>query len=169
MYKFKKPKNTNHRSTFANRVLKLIYEKCEGNLDKAIILAEPFFEDFDENLRNVYQFIDSEIPLWAYHHLLKTPVEDLDMTAATQRKPVFYTTHKNHIMKTKEDFKAPTKDMPLLSKTSFYFSDILMILVGKRKYKAVYNFAKKRFERWGSNTEYYWFEISEVVGWKLVS
>ena len=59
------------RSIFANLVLKLIYQKNNGNLDKAIIEAEPYFTDFEIHIRNVYELVENEIPLYAYGRLMK--------------------------------------------------------------------------------------------------
>lgn len=59
------------RSIFANRILQLLYEKHNGDLDKACEEAEPFFEDLEEYIRNIYELVDSEIPLYAYYRLKK--------------------------------------------------------------------------------------------------
>jgi hypothetical protein len=59
------------RSIFANRVLKLIYQKNEGDINKSMEEADPFFDDFDNLVRNIYELIENEIPLYAYRNLLK--------------------------------------------------------------------------------------------------
>ena len=75
-----------YRSIFANRILKLIYEKHSGDLDKAIIEAEPFFKDFEEIIRNIYELINSEIPLYHYYELLKYGFENFDITEEEYQK-----------------------------------------------------------------------------------
>lgn len=59
------------RSVFANRICKLLYEKHDGDLDKAIEEAEPFFDELELFVRNIYELVDSEIPLYAYYQLLE--------------------------------------------------------------------------------------------------
>lgn len=63
--------NLDERSVFANRICKLIFEKHSGDLDKAIIEAEPYFNDLEEFIRNIYELVEFEIPLYAYYRLLK--------------------------------------------------------------------------------------------------
>lgn len=58
------------RSEFVNSIFKLIYNKNAGNLDASIIEARPFFVQMDEFIRNVYELVDTEIPLWAYSNLI---------------------------------------------------------------------------------------------------
>ena len=60
-----------YRSVFANRVLKLIYQKHNGNLEEAVKEAEPYFDDFESLIRNIYELVENEIPLYAYYKLLK--------------------------------------------------------------------------------------------------
>ncbi len=63
--------NLDERSIFANRICKLIIEKHNGNLDAAIVEAEPYFNNLKEFVRNIYELVESEIPLYAYYILLK--------------------------------------------------------------------------------------------------
>ncbi len=58
------------RSVFANRICKLIFEKHNGDLDKAIVEAEPYFNDLEEFVRDIYELAENEIPLYAYYNLL---------------------------------------------------------------------------------------------------
>lgn len=60
-----------HRADFANRVCKLVYNKCENNIEKAIMEIEPLYDDFEGNVRNIYELIDSHIPLFAFFELKK--------------------------------------------------------------------------------------------------
>lgn len=71
MYKFKKVKELDYRSKFANRVCKLLYDKHNGDLDKAAEEGVPFYEGFEELIRNIYELVDSEIPLYALWYLRK--------------------------------------------------------------------------------------------------
>lgn len=57
------------RSEFANRVCKLLYEKHNGDLDKASEEGKPFFSGMEEFIRNIYELVETEIPLYAYHRL----------------------------------------------------------------------------------------------------
>lgn len=59
------------RSVFANRICKLIFEKHSGDLDKAIVEAEPYFNDLEKFVSNIYELVGNEIPLYAYYRLLK--------------------------------------------------------------------------------------------------
>lgn len=59
------------RSIFANRICKLLFDKHSGNLEKAIEEAEPYFNELEEFVRNIYELVETEIPLYAYHRLLK--------------------------------------------------------------------------------------------------
>lgn len=63
--------NLDERSVFANRICKLIFDKHSGDLDKSIIEAEPYFNDLEEFVRNIYELVENEIPLYAYYILLK--------------------------------------------------------------------------------------------------
>ncbi len=58
--------NLDERSVFANRICKLIFEKHNGDLDAAIVEAEPYFNDLEEFVRNIYELVENEIPLYAY-------------------------------------------------------------------------------------------------------
>lgn len=69
----------NYRSLFVNRVLKLIYEKHNGDLGSAVAEARVFFEQFDDIVRNVYELINSEIPLWAYSDLITQGADNFSL------------------------------------------------------------------------------------------
>jgi len=60
-----------YRADFANRVLKLIYQKHKGDLYLANLEAEPFYEDFEELIRNIYELVDTQIPMYSYYRLVK--------------------------------------------------------------------------------------------------
>jgi hypothetical protein len=86
MRDFLVPTNLDYRAIFANRVLKLIYEKHNGDLDKAVVEAAPFFEEMDEIIRNVYELIDSEIPLWKYNYVKNGTKEQLGYETEEERE-----------------------------------------------------------------------------------
>jgi hypothetical protein len=86
MRDFLEPTNLDYRAIFANRVLKLIYEKHNGDLDKAVIEAAPFFEEMDEIIRNVYELIDSQIPLWNYNRVKNCAKEQLGYKTEEERE-----------------------------------------------------------------------------------
>ncbi len=73
MFEFvtKKEAYNEHRADFANRVCKLVYNKCENDIEKAVKEIEPLYDDFEENVRNVYELIGSYIPLFAFFELKK--------------------------------------------------------------------------------------------------
>lgn len=60
-----------HRADFANRVCKLVYNKCENDIEKAVQEIEPLYDDFERNVRNVYELIGRYIPLFAFFELKK--------------------------------------------------------------------------------------------------
>lgn len=59
------------RSIFANRVCKLLYQKHNGDLEKAMKEGEIFFEEFEILIRNIYELVENEIPLYALFRLRK--------------------------------------------------------------------------------------------------
>lgn len=59
------------RSVFANRVLKLVYEKHNGDLDKARLEIGEFYEHFKEWVDNIYELIGDEIPMFEWYELVK--------------------------------------------------------------------------------------------------
>ena len=63
--------NLDGRSIFANKICKLIYDKNNCDLDESIKEAETYFFYLDEYVRNIYELVDSEIPLYSYYQLLK--------------------------------------------------------------------------------------------------
>ena len=65
--------NDDDRSTFANAIFKLIYNKYNGDFNNVLLLKESsemlgYLDDF---VRNIYEVIDSEIPMMAYLQVLK--------------------------------------------------------------------------------------------------
>lgn len=64
------------RSGLANNVCKLLYQKYKDDLDVAIIEGEIFFDGFEAVIRNIYELIDREIPLYAYYELMKPDADN---------------------------------------------------------------------------------------------
>jgi hypothetical protein len=64
-----------------------------------------------------------------------------------------------------EGFISTKVEMPKPSEKNRYFSEPLMLLVGKRKYKGQYNFHRRHFSKAGYHIENYIFPDENVVGW----
>jgi len=80
-YKFETDlENLDHRSVFANRIFKLIYQKCNGDLDLATKEAELFYEELEELVRNFYEIVDTEVPLYALWYLKKHGKDNFGFT-----------------------------------------------------------------------------------------
>lgn len=62
------------RAKFANDVCRLIYQNNNEDLSSSLIVIEPFYNHFNEHVRNIYQFIAKQIPLfWLYELNKSTP------------------------------------------------------------------------------------------------
>ena len=68
------------RSEFANMVCKLIYNKNDKDLKKAVKDVEKAFLMFEEYVRNIYELIDDSIPMFAYYRLKKYGAENWDFS-----------------------------------------------------------------------------------------
>lgn len=64
--------NCDDRAVFANSIFKLIYQKYKGNFTNPLMLDECSKMDgyLDEHVRNIYEVVDSEIPMIAYIQVL---------------------------------------------------------------------------------------------------
>ena len=72
MFEFKNVKELDDvRSIFGNRVCKLLYQKYNGNLEEAMKEGEIFFDEFEILIRNIYEIVEQEIPLYALFRLRK--------------------------------------------------------------------------------------------------
>ena len=67
-----------------------------------------------------------------------------------------------------DGFISPKVEMPKPSEINRYFSEPLMLLVGKRKYKGQYNFHRLHFSKAGYHIENYIFPDENVVGWRYL-
>lgn len=72
----------------------------------------------------------------------------------------------NHLLG--EGFISPKVEMPKPSEKNRHFSDPLMLLIGRRKYKGQYNFHRRHFSKAGYHIENYIFPDENVLGWKLL-
>lgn len=68
------------RSVFANDVCRLIMQKNNGNIAKSLDEIEPIYNGFDENVRNVYELINNQIPLFALYDLKRLGADNYGMT-----------------------------------------------------------------------------------------
>lgn len=74
-------KEQDPRSEFANAMCKLLVEKNKGNLENAVRECYmSVYIHFDENVRNIYELTDTEIPLFGWMRLIRHTKEELDMT-----------------------------------------------------------------------------------------
>lgn len=68
------------RAIFANKICKLIYQKHKGDIN----LALEEYKDLDgylhEYVRNIYELIQDEIPLMAYHDLIEDGASNYDLS-----------------------------------------------------------------------------------------
>ena len=57
---------------------RLIYLQNGKDIDKAVKEGESIFDEFEEHIRNIYELIDSSIPLIAYYELKKHGADNWD-------------------------------------------------------------------------------------------
>lgn len=72
--------NHDYRSQFANDVCQLLLNDCDGNIDDALKQVEEFYDHFEESVRNIYEVIDCEIPLFALYDLKRYPMDNWGFT-----------------------------------------------------------------------------------------
>jgi len=75
-YTYKGLTELDERSKFANKVCKLLVNKYRGNAEVATHFLTPIYDDFEEHVRNIYELIDTEIPLFALYELLREDAKD---------------------------------------------------------------------------------------------
>jgi len=80
MFKFDKREDNDYRAHFANDILEMVYIKYNGNLDLALNEVEKFDAYLDSHVRNIYETIDSQIPLIAYLNLKKDGADNWGFT-----------------------------------------------------------------------------------------
>lgn len=69
MFKKDKISDFNYRSDFANFCCKLLWDKYNGDIDSVLKSPElpQLYLHFDEHVRNVYELIGDEIPLFGIY------------------------------------------------------------------------------------------------------
>lgn len=82
------PQDMDSRAIFANRVCKLIYQQYENYIKLIVKEIKPFYNDFEEHVRNVYELIPKQIPLFAYIHLKECGAEGLSMSESEYNKAI---------------------------------------------------------------------------------
>ena len=70
-WNYKKGIDFSDRSQFANDVCQLLVDKHNGDFNEAVKHVEPIYNHFEEHVRNVYELIGNEIPLFALYELYK--------------------------------------------------------------------------------------------------
>jgi len=68
------------RAAFANAVCQLLYDKHYGNLDVLATVVEPIYNNFQGCVRNIYELIGSQIPLFALYELKTYGAKNWDFT-----------------------------------------------------------------------------------------
>lgn len=79
-FDFIAPDECDERALFANRICKILYDKHNGNPDEAIIDGKKIFEGMEKFVRNIYELVENEIPLYAYSRLLELGKDNYDLT-----------------------------------------------------------------------------------------
>ena len=79
-FKFCNPKDCDPRSDLVNFTCNLLIQKHKGNIHLAAMEAKPFFKMTSDTIRNVYELIDSQIPLMSYFKLVMLGAENFDFT-----------------------------------------------------------------------------------------
>lgn len=79
-YEFVDPSEWDERSVFANMVCKLLMQKHNGIIDKALEELGPIYDAFEEHVRNVYELINNEIPLFCLYDLKRWGADNFSLT-----------------------------------------------------------------------------------------
>jgi len=59
----------NYRSVFANDICQLLVDKNYGDISKALSQLKPIYDGLFECVDNIYELVDSEIPLVSLYRL----------------------------------------------------------------------------------------------------
>lgn len=76
------------RSVFANRVCKLLVKLSGGDPLKAISGMGPMYDDFFEFVRNIYELVEHEIPLFALYELHKHDADNWGFNKEEHNKAI---------------------------------------------------------------------------------
>ena len=74
-------KHEDERVEFANYACKILVEKHNGDIEKAVKEVKCLYDHFENNVRNVYQFIRENIPLfslWEYDNIQDDYIDYLE-------------------------------------------------------------------------------------------
>lgn len=80
MYEFVNKSECGERAKFANDVCQLLVNANQRCITTALANVKPIYDHFEEHVRNVYELIDTEIPLFALHELMTLPPDNWGMT-----------------------------------------------------------------------------------------
>lgn len=80
MFEFNLKSEKDERSVFANSVCKLLVEKHKGDLTEAVKELAPIYRSFFNNVRNIYELVSREIPLFALYELLNYGKDNFDFS-----------------------------------------------------------------------------------------
>lgn len=75
-YEFINKSECDERAKFANAVCQLLVDSHRKDITEALANVKPLFDHFHEHVRNVYELIDTEIPLFALHELMTLPADN---------------------------------------------------------------------------------------------
>lgn len=71
MFKFETNfENLDPRSKFANDICQLVIDKHHGDFEKSLVEIKPIYNHFENHVRNVYELINKEIPLFTLYELI---------------------------------------------------------------------------------------------------
>ena len=73
-------KEHDDRSHFANTICKVLVEKSNNDIDLSVNNIKKIYDYFEEYVRNVYELIDEEIPLFALYELKTQKPDNWDFT-----------------------------------------------------------------------------------------
>lgn len=71
MIEFIKKSDCDERSKFANDVCQLLVDASDKSIITSLERIEEVYNHFEEHVRNVYELIDSEIPLFRLYDLVR--------------------------------------------------------------------------------------------------
>jgi hypothetical protein len=96
--------NYDDRSDFANNVCVLLLQSVHNDIDEALKQVKKIHDHFYENVRNVYELINTKIPLFALYELLKHGADNYGLS------DVEYEAAKNSCIKAiKDNLMLPLK------------------------------------------------------------
>jgi hypothetical protein len=67
-----------NRARFANSVCQLLVNSKNGDLNESLQDVGSLYKEFECNVRNIYELIDSQIPLFALYELTTNGADNWD-------------------------------------------------------------------------------------------